>query len=159
MKRSVLSIAMAAMLLGGCVSYRSLTVERRHYMGPLPSRESGGADEDPGAGWKPFTRTTVVVRYLALVRERTPVAAINNRAVFLALGGRYEPARILFQEALGEGGETPAVLNNLGVARELTGDRAGAIDLYAGACRLDPGNRHFIHNFQTGVDYRPGEGW
>ncbi len=139
-----------AVLMGGCVAYRPLEVERRHYLGTLPS------GEEPLTAAAPHFRTTVVVRYLALVRRGTPVASINNRAVSLALEGRYEAARILFREALGEGGATADILNNLGVASELAGDRAGAVEMYAGACRLDPGNPYFIHNFRTGVDYRPG---
>jgi tetratricopeptide (TPR) repeat protein len=150
--RRLIFLAVAAVLMGGCHSYRPMEVERRHYLGPLPS------GEEPLTAATPHFRTSAAVRYLVLVRRGTPVAEINNRAVSLAIEGRHEAARILFREALDEGGEAAEILNNLGVARELAGDRAGAIEMFAGACRLDPGNRYFIHNFRTGVDYRPGGG-
>ncbi len=155
--RTMTFLAIAVILLEGCHSYRALEIERRHRVGPVAPSGGDGKEDDVPRERRVFHRV-MVPRYLVRMPCGSPIAAINNRAVELAEGGRYDGALILFREALAEGGGNAAVFNNLGVARELTGDRKGAFAMYAEACRREPGNRYFTYNFRTGADYRRGAG-
>ncbi len=146
MTRLAVIMALFALLaMESCYCYKAISVDRMHSL----------YRSDAAGGRKPAARFRVAAEKV-FARESSflPVAAINNRAVDLALQGRYGEAEILFREVLAEDALDPAVLNNLGVICEITGDRDGAFRMYLEACRLEPGNAVFRSNFTQFADFR-----
>ena len=130
----------AALVLASCYSYQAVPVERAY--------SAGGPDA--------VVFRMSADRYVARIRSRSPVAAINNRAIDLCRQGRFEEAEILFREVVAEAPGEPAGYNNLGVVCEINGRRDEAFARYAAACRLLPGDIRFKKNFSLFADYRSG---
>ena len=146
MTRLVVIIALLAPLaMESCYCYKAIAVDRMHSL----------YRSDAAGGRKRAARFRIAAE-MVLARESSlsPIAAINNRAVDLALQGRYSEAEILFREVLAEDALDPAAHNNLGVICEISGDRDGAFRMYIEACRLEPGNAVFRNNFMKFADYR-----
>jgi hypothetical protein len=137
---------MTALLLGACYSYQEIAVERKYRLGRNGAGE-GAAVARVQAG-----------RIFARISSSTPLAAINNRAVDLCAGGHFGQAEILFREVLAEDRGEPAGYNNAGIICEINGNRDEAFRMYDEACRLDPRNPYFRHNFQTFADSRQDGG-
>ncbi len=145
----MIAAMLAPVAMTSCYSYQAVSVERRHGL-----YRYGVAGDEAGTR-KPAARFRVAVRKV-FARELapSPAAAINNRAVDLAVEGRYGQAEILFREVLAEDGSDPAAYNNLGIICELNGSRDEAFRMYLEACRLMPGNDAFRGNFLNFADYR-----
>jgi len=138
----------APLAVESCYCYRAITVDRTH---GLYRTDAAGVHARAARFRVP------VEKVLARKPSLSPAAFINNRAVGLALQGRYGEAEILFREALAEDARDAAALNNLGVVCEVNGDREGAFRMYAEACRVEPGNAAFRKNFMNFADYRDGK--
>lgn len=152
-----LAMTMLLALCGAsCCGYRELQIMRK-YTTAEDGRHGGNPGEAFSAGrsgaGRIFIRTGAV-RYLALICSPSPVAAINNRGVALALDGKHEAAGILFREAAVEDASSGAAHNNSAVIHELAGRRKEAFRVYTAACLLDPGNRKFRYNFNSYAGYR-----
>ena len=135
----------AALFAESCHGYLTVAVDRRYSL----NRSDGSGGVKRAARFRvPANRT------IARIWAPSPVALINNRAVDLALTGRYGEAEILFRETIAESVRDGAPFNNLGVMCELGGNRDEAFRMYLEACRLEPDNAVFRENFSDFVDYR-----
>ncbi|HOT45492.1 MAG TPA: tetratricopeptide repeat protein [Spirochaetota bacterium] len=149
MTRFAVILALCAPLaVESCYCYRAVTIERTH---GLYRTDAAGVPVRAARFRLP------VGKVLAREGSLSPSAFINNRAVDLALQGRYGEAEILFREVLAEDARDAAALNNLGVICEAGGDRDGAFKMYIEACRIEPDNAAFRKNFQSFADYRDGK--
>ncbi len=149
MKRFAIILALCAPLaVESCYCYRAITVDRIHAL------------YRPDAAGVPVRAARFRVpagKVLARNPSLSPAASINNRAVDLALQGRYGQAEILFREVLAEDALDAAALNNLGVICEINGERDEAFRMYVEACRIEPGNAAFRKNLASFADYRGGK--
>ncbi len=135
---AVIIAIFASLAMESCYCYHTVSVDRRHDL----------YRPDP-AGGRSLTAQYHVTAKKVLARKSglSPVAAINNWGVDLAIEGRYGQAEILFREVLAEDALEPAARNNLAVVYEITGNRDGAFRMYLEACRIAPDNVVFRNNF------------
>jgi len=102
----------------------------------------------PGKTSSPRLKESITVkkkRFFTRMVSFSPVAHLNNRAVDLAVTGKFREASVLFTEVLREG-ETPAAMNNIGIIYEIFRDREKAFEMYSRACIIEPHNGKFRYN-------------
>jgi Flp pilus assembly protein TadD len=92
------------------------------------------------------TSTTV---YLMRLPGSSPSVVINNKAVALCLEGKFPEAEVLLLQIPERDRVYAAVINNLGVVYECSGEFAKARDCFFRAGVLDPSRSIYLDNLRT----------
>ena len=98
------------------------------------------------------SRKVPVKKYFAGICSFSPLSSINNRAISIALEGRFNEAEVLFRDVIREDSEAFAAYNNLGIVLEFMGSNDEAFRMYSKACLSEPRNPFFRRNFLTFID-------
>lgn len=111
------------------------------------------------ASFKYKTLTTKKVKYLfyvkkyfILISDCDEIGKINNFAIDLAISGKLDQARILFNSILDEKKDIATVLNNLAVVNELDKNYSFACKNYKEAIKIDGQNKIILENFITFIE-------
>ena len=157
MKRFVrtYSIALFFTLLSSCsYSYSAVRVYGKIKLdrGPANSEISVLDSAAAKASQVKQIRRFYTIKYFAKARSKTALAKINNRAVSLALKGRFRESEILLNQVFEEDKNFAPACNNLGIIYEIAGDRDRAFSMYTRACVLEQENEVFRNNFLSYQD-------
>ncbi len=127
------TILLLILCCSSCASHAQFRITDRVY---APIRKSDN--------W----RRSYKIKYLAPSRGAASEKVLS-RATMHMQSGNYREAAAILSSLSRNGSDADRIINNLGVAYEVLGERNKALASYAAACRLSPKNPYYRKNLNS----------